>query len=101
MGRDSAGRRWDLSGPYRPVFDTMLPDAVKVADPSISSSWPTRSWMSAAARCQARRSAIGAARTTRCIGAIGHSRRPMSVSTITGDRSSSGLLEADDAFRRR
>jgi transposase len=28
--------RWatlDLSGPYRNVFDTMLPDAVQVADP--------------------------------------------------------------------
>jgi transposase len=23
----------DLSGPYRKVFDTMLPDAVQVADP--------------------------------------------------------------------
>ena len=50
-GRDSAGPcRWlaarrdawraniawatlDLSGPYRSVFDTMLPDAVQVADP--------------------------------------------------------------------
>lgn len=31
-----AGIRWatlDLSGPYRAVFDTMLPDAVQVADP--------------------------------------------------------------------
>ncbi len=31
-----AGIRWatlDLSGPYRKVFDTMLPDAVQVADP--------------------------------------------------------------------
>lgn len=31
-----AAIRWatlDLSGPYRTVFDTMLPDAVQVADP--------------------------------------------------------------------
>ena len=25
----------DLSGPYRAVFDTMLPDAIQVADPFI------------------------------------------------------------------
>jgi hypothetical protein len=24
---------WNLSGPYRPTFDDMLPDAVQVADP--------------------------------------------------------------------
>ena len=34
--RGGIGSRWatlDLSGPYRLVFDTMLPTAVRVADP--------------------------------------------------------------------
>ena len=32
-GRGSVGRRWICRASYRMVFDTMLPDAVQVADP--------------------------------------------------------------------
>ena len=57
----------DLSGPYRRVFDTMLPDAIQVADPFISSSWPTRRSMRCAGGCRTRRSAIAAARPIRSL----------------------------------
>ncbi|MHB1787805.1 MAG: ISL3 family transposase, partial [Acidimicrobiales bacterium] len=47
-----AGIAWatlDLSGPYRSVFDTMLPDAVPVAEPfHVVKLANTKRWMSAA-----------------------------------------------------
>ena len=58
----------DLSGPYRAVFDTMLPDAVQIADRSTWSDWPTRNSTSVAGESRTRPSVIGAARSTRCIG---------------------------------
>ena len=62
----------DLSGPYRKVFDTMLPDATQVADPfhlvKLANHEARRG---AAAGSRTRRSATGATRTTRSTGAGG------------------------------
>jgi transposase len=72
----------DLSGPYRKVFDVMLPDATQVADPfHLVRLAKTPSWMNAGAGSRTRPSVIGDARTTRCIEPAGSSPRRTSVST--------------------
>jgi transposase len=63
-----AGIEWatlDLSASYRAVFDTMLPDAVQVADPFHVVKLANQRSMSAGAGCRTRPSGIGAASTIR------------------------------------
>ena len=62
--------RWgtlDLSGPYRKVFNTMLPDAIQVADPFHVHRSPANVSMSAAAESRTRRWRIGDTRLIRSI----------------------------------
>ena len=59
----------DLSGPYRHVFEVMVPNATLVADPSTSPSSPTPSSTSAAGGCRTRRSATGDGSPIRSTGA--------------------------------
>ena len=73
----------DLSGPYKKVFDTMLPDVPRSLTRSRSYGWRTRNWMSAAGESRTRRSAIEAAKTTRCTGSGGSSPRPTNDSPTT------------------
>jgi transposase len=74
----------DLSGPYRAVFDAMVPDATQVADPfhvvkstNADAGYRTRPW------------ATEATRPIRSTGAGGSSPRPTNVSTTTAGRSCS------------
>ena len=61
----------DLSGPYRRVFDTMLPDATQVADPFHLVKLANTKIDEVAGGCRTRRSAIAAARPIRSIAADG------------------------------
>lgn len=58
----------DLSGPYRLVFDTMLPDATQVADRSMCASSRTSASTRCVAGCRTRRSVTAATRRTRSTG---------------------------------
>ena len=60
----------DLSGPYRAVFDTMLPDATQVADPFHLVKLANTKLDECAAGCRTRRSAIAAARPIRSTAAV-------------------------------
>ena len=62
----------DLSGPYRKVFNTMLPDAIQVADPfHLIKLANSRSSTKPGDGSRTKRWGIGAARTIRCIGSDG------------------------------
>ena len=76
--------RWgtlDLSGPYRKVFDTMLPDAVQVADPFHVHKIASQRLDECRRRVQNETLGHRGRKTIRCIGVAGCSPRLTNAST--------------------
>ena len=68
------GIRWatlDLSGPYRLVFNTMVPDAVQVADPFHLIKLANQRLDECRRRVQNETMGHRGRKATRCIGAVG------------------------------